>query len=175
MGRQDPQTPPLEPWAVMLTCPNCGQILTQGEIDKKRCYSCDSPVHYYPLPPMSDENPLSRIPHDDPTSPNNTERLLGRHSAITDAARALMAKKNHDYAGAGGDTPFRNFQMADSLGVCTVEAGIILRMGDKLQRLATFATDGKLAVTSETTFDAVVDIINYAVILQAYIESKEGE
>lgn len=167
----------------MLTCPHCSQILTQGELDKKRCFTCDSPVYYHPLPPMKDDrDPLPPMGEDRNVIPNTavpcertaTDDLLERHATLCRIARTLMARKNHDYAGADGETPFRNFEMADNLGVCTVESGIILRMGDKLQRLATFAKDGKLEVTGETTLDAVLDLINYAVILQAYIESKEA-
>ena len=99
-----------------------------------------------------------------------TARLIANHERITASALGLMTTTNHDYAGASGDTPFRNFQMAENLGVCSTEAGIILRMGDKLQRLATFANDGKLKVKGETTLDAVLDIINYAILLQTYIE-----
>jgi len=104
--------------------------------------------------------------------PGPTARLLASHDRITGTAKGLMKTKNHDYAGASGDTPFRNFQMAENLGVCSTEAGIILRMGDKLQRLATFANDGKLEVKGETTLDAVLDIINYAILLQTYIEER---
>lgn len=154
----------------MMVCPNCGALVTQTEIDHKSCLTCNNAIYFKPLPPMpsDDLNPMWGEDND----PTPTQRLLQRHRDITGAAHAIMKIKNHDYAGASEDTPFRNFEMAKNLGVCSVEAGIILRMGDKLQRLATFATDGKLEVPGEGTFDAVLDIINYAIILQTYIEEK---
>ena len=106
------------------------------------------------------------------TEMNPAKKVFKRHHEITETALALMVDKNHDYAGASGMSPFANFEMAEKLGVCSAEEGIILRMGDKLRRLATFAKDGKLKVTSEGSLDAILDIINYGVLLQCMIEDR---
>ena len=39
----------------------------------------------------------------------NREELFKHHKAICKEALEIMEKKNHDYAGAGGDSPFANF------------------------------------------------------------------
>jgi hypothetical protein len=81
---------------------------------------------------------------------------------ILDEAYALMESKNHDYRGGSGD-PFANFRRSVELGV-EPEVGLLMRMLDKIQRIKTFATKGELAVKGEPVWDAIVDIINYAVL-----------
>ena len=104
--------------------------------------------------------------------PMNVEQLLQFHLALCYQSYQVMESKNHDYAGAGGESPFRNFTSPEALGIATTEQGILIRMTDKLNRLVTFCRDGKLEVTNETARDAVVDIINYSVILAAYMQAK---
>lgn len=116
---------------------------------------------------------LSETPKEDPKTP--AERVFDRHDQICKTALALMVDKNHDYAGASGANPFANFEMSEKLGVCSAEEGIILRMGDKLRRLATFAKDGKLKVASEGSLDAILDIINYGILLQCLIETRQSD
>jgi hypothetical protein len=73
-----------------------------------------------------------------------------------------MSRKNHDYTSGSGD-PYANFRTAEQLGVHPA-VGIMLRMGDKMQRIRTFAERGELKVDGEGLEDAVVDCINYAVL-----------
>lgn len=75
-----------------------------------------------------------------------------------------MRAKNHDYAGASGDTPFANFEAsANVLNISPVQ-GLLLRMMDKIKRLNTFAESGELQVVGETELDAWKDLLNYAVL-----------
>lgn len=85
-----------------------------------------------------------------------------------------MAVKNHDYAGADGKTPFSNFQVVEQFGVCTTEQGFLVRMLDKMKRLTTYAQSGELKVPGEGAKDACLDILNYAILLAAYIEEKKA-
>ena len=89
--------------------------------------------------------------------------LLDLHDRLTKQARTLMESKNRDYRG-GTDDPFANFRGAQFLGIDPI-VGIAMRMMDKLQRVRAFATTGTLAVKSESFEDAVVDLINYAVLM----------
>lgn len=83
---------------------------------------------------------------------------------------SLIQKKNADYAGT--EDPFKNFRMAELLGL-TVEEGIILRMLDKMSRLAnTHKTEG-VQVSSETVDDTIRDLAGYAAILHAYREIQK--
>ena len=102
----------------------------------------------------------------------NREQLLKHHDFLSDAAKQLMKKKNHDYAGAKGDKPFANFERTEAMGVCTTEQGFLVRVIDKVSRLSTFVTAGELKVENEGYHDAIVDIINYMVLLDAYLTDK---
>ena len=91
-----------------------------------------------------------------------SQRLRDLHKELTEEAYAIIQKKNHDYTG-GGDDPYANFRMANSFGVHPA-VGLSLRIGDKLQRISTFANRGKLEVDGEGLRDACTDIINYAIL-----------
>ena len=103
------------------------------------------------------------------------EQLFAHHTELTNKALGIMRTKNNDYAGSGGEQPFANFQRCESMGVCSAEQGFLVRIIDKVSRLSTFANDGKLAVKNESYEDAILDIMNYCVLMSAYVKSKESE
>jgi len=102
----------------------------------------------------------------------NREELLKHHKELCDEALEIMKRKNHDYAGDSGTTPFANFERTEAMGICSTEQGFLCRMCDKLSRLSTFATAGKLVVDNEGYRDAILDIINYCVLFDGYVSSK---
>ena len=104
----------------------------------------------------------------------NRQELFKHHKEICGEALKLMEKKNHDYAGEGGDTPFANFTRSEDMGICTTEQGFLVRVCDKLSRLSTFASAGELKVDNESYHDAVVDIINYMVLFSGYLKDKSN-
>ena len=87
--------------------------------------------------------------------------LLTLHDDLCDRARALMQKKNDDYA--HGSDPFANFRAAEVFGV-DPRVGLLLRLQDKLKRLFAYADRGDLKVDLEGWEDSVLDVINYAVL-----------
>ena len=102
------------------------------------------------------------------------KELLELHETICNQARALMAVKNHDYANpASTGDPFANFRRAETMGVCSTERGFMVRMVDKLSRLSTFADTGTLKVENESFEDAILDLINYGVLLIGHVKDKE--
>ena len=103
----------------------------------------------------------------------NREELLKHHGTICNQAKELMKKKNHDYAGEGGDSPFANFTRSEDMGICTTEQGFLVRLCDKLSRLSTFASAGELKVDNESYHDAIVDIINYCVLFDGFVSTKK--
>ena len=105
----------------------------------------------------------------------NREQYLRYHQIMCDEARRLSERKNHDYAGKGGEQPFANFQRCEALGICSTERGFLVRMTDKMSRLASFAEAGKFQVADEKVRDTCIDLINYTVLLLAYIDSKDGK
>lgn len=100
------------------------------------------------------------------------EELLEFHLAFCFQAYRICSKKNHDYAGASGANPWRNFETCELLGLMPTEAGFLVRMGDKLNRLVTFVKDGRLQVDNESATDALLDIINYSILLAAYLQKR---
>lgn len=89
------------------------------------------------------------------------EKLFELHQHLTSKARKIMESKNHDYS--SGASPYANFEGSTILGI-SPETGILLRMLDKIMRLKTFAEKGELKVQGEGVEDALIDIINYAVL-----------
>ena len=102
----------------------------------------------------------------------NREGLLKHHDVICNEAKELMKKKNHDYSGKVGDKPFANFERTEAMGICSTESGVLVRMVDKISRLSTFIDSGELKVDNETYHDAIVDIINYCILLSGIVKEK---
>lgn len=94
--------------------------------------------------------------------------LLSVHDSACRKARDLMARKNHDYAGSCGTSPFANFERSSHMGLCSTEQGILVRMTDKMSRLSEFCKAGVLQVKEEGVEDTCLDLINYAVIFLAW-------
>jgi hypothetical protein len=101
-----------------------------------------------------------------------TDELFKLHNELTEEARNIMQAKNHDYRG-GSEDPFANFRDSKGLGVDPV-IGIMLRMRDKQQRIKSFVETGQLKVKDEGVKDAVLDQINYLVLLYGMIVEKDG-
>lgn len=92
------------------------------------------------------------------------ERLIQLHAELTTRARDLMQRKNEDYANAGD--AFGNLRNCETMGVASMSRGILIRMTDKMQRLVNLL-ERPPSVTDEGFADTVLDIINYAVLLEA--------
>jgi len=103
----------------------------------------------------------------------NQAELLEHHIEICNIAYELMKKKNHDYAGKDGTTPFANFEKAEMMGLCSTESGMMVRILDKISRITTYIDAGELKVENEGYNDAVIDLINYLVLFSGYIKSKD--
>ena len=94
---------------------------------------------------------------------NPVKNPLVQHAEnLYEEALNIMRKKNADYA--GDDDPVKNFQLAEYLGVAPTENAIMVRLLDKVARLAN-GLQREFAVEDEKFHDTVVDLINYAAIL----------
>ena len=100
------------------------------------------------------------------------DELLKFHEQITKEARDLMSLKNRDYAGNDGLEPFAHFTRVESMGICKTEEGFLVRLTDKMSRLSSFVRSGKMNVKDESFRDTCVDVINYMVLLVAYMKDK---
>lgn len=105
----------------------------------------------------------------------NREELLKYHQTLCSKAFALMQKKNADYAGRSGEEPFANFTRCEAMGICKTEAGMLVRMTDKMSRLSSFVESGTLQVKDESVEDTCLDLINYAVLFYSYLQGKKHE
>ena len=103
------------------------------------------------------------------------DELLKYHEEICTDAKNLMSLKNRDYAGNHGLEPFANFTRVESMGICSTEQGFMTRITDKMSRLSSFIDAGKMHVEDESFNDTVIDVINYMVLLSAYIRDKEQQ
>lgn len=95
------------------------------------------------------------------------------HDHLCEEARNLMVKKNADYAEA--EAPFKNFELSERLGLCSTEAGMAIRLSDKIQRLCGFLAGKELKVKDESVRDTILDAINYLVLISARLESRKGQ
>ncbi len=98
--------------------------------------------------------------------------LYAFHNNMCDDAAILMQKKNTDYAG-GTPSIFGNLDACETLGLCTTENGILIRMLDKQTRIANVLKAGQSAITDETIIDNLIDIINYSVLLAAKMTHRQ--
>ncbi len=81
----------------------------------------------------------------------------------------IIKSKNKDYSTA--QNPFRNFEYASYVNVC-VEDAIMVRISDKIARIANLMHQEGRAVMDERIEDTILDCINYLAILKTYLESK---
>lgn len=103
------------------------------------------------------------------------DELLKYHLDLCTAARDLMSLKNRDYAGNEGLEPFANFTRVEAMGICKTEQGFMVRLTDKMSRLSSFIRSGKMHIKDESFRDTCVDVINYMVLLAAYLKDKEEQ
>lgn len=103
------------------------------------------------------------------------DELLQHHKALCSKAFELMRRKNADYAGRHGVEPFANFTRCEAMGICRTEAGMLVRMTDKMSRLSSFVEAGVFQVKDESLEDTILDMINYSVLFYSYIQSKKEE
>jgi hypothetical protein len=87
------------------------------------------------------------------TNVNRVEQML----TIQNEARELFAKKNADY----GDS-FATYG----------PIGVIVRMGDKIQRLVSVSKNGVAFVNSESLRDTLIDLHNYSAMAVMLIDEE---
>lgn len=101
------------------------------------------------------------------------ETILAMHDELTARARAIMVAKNNDYSGGNPDA-LANFRGSQQYGVHPA-VGLLIRMGDKMMRVSTFARKGMLEVKDESVLDSVADMINYPVLLYGILKEDEAK
>lgn len=111
----------------------------------------------------------------------NHDAYMKFHQELCERARELSARKNRDYAAPDarkGDpfAVFANFLQAERLNICTTEQGFLVRLSDKLSRLANLTREGhERGVMDESIQDTILDMINYSVLFAGYLVAKEAQ
>lgn len=102
----------------------------------------------------------------------NQQQFLKRLEEFYSQNVEISRRKNADYANS--DDPFKNFRVIEWLtgGATTVEDGILVRMSDKMSRIATLLKQDAL-VKDEKIKDTLQDLANYAMILAIYLEQND--
>lgn len=81
----------------------------------------------------------------------------------------ITTKKGKDYADA--EDTFRNFRQCEILGLCKAEKGILVRMSDKMTRIANLL-DHDANVADEKIEDTLIDLAVYSIILKCYLKEQ---
>ena len=104
------------------------------------------------------------------------------HEKLCEEARELSMRKGSDYS-TGGSTAhdadtLRNLKMTERVGITTGPRGVLVRIQDKVSRLAQLlpreSEDSQAQVKDESVGDTIVDLINYSVLLAALIEDASS-
>ena len=110
----------------------------------------------------------------------DTTSYLNFHKEFCDEARELSRRKNNDYADpeAHKNDPYRvfsNFRLCEQLGIVSTEQGFLVRLSDKFSRLCSLLEpDHTQTVTDESLEDTMKDILNYTILLAAYLRNKKS-
>ena len=87
-----------------------------------------------------------------------SENRIKQMSAVQEEALELFRKKNTDYGDA-----FANYG----------PIGVIVRMGDKIQRLQSINARGITMINNESIRDTLVDLHNYAAMAVMLIDEQK--
>ena len=100
----------------------------------------------------------------------NLHEVKDRAESICAEMKSVFEAKDADYAQNG--KPLGNLRSSTRQGIQPWK-GVLIRMGDKKQRIGSFVARGRLMVASETVTDTLVDLANYSglgrvLFLEAY-------
>ena len=100
------------------------------------------------------------------------EQYLKDFREILELMYETTYKKNTDYTGDKSD-PFKNFKIVEDLGILSAEEGVIVRITDKLSRMAGFVRNGVLQVEDEKIEDTAIDLAVYSIIFALLVKNKK--
>jgi hypothetical protein len=100
----------------------------------------------------------------------NNKEFLREFEITLNTMKRIVKAKNADYS--NGDA-FKNFKMCEKLGLCSVGQGILVRLSDKLSRVANLIDGSQPAVLDEKIEDTLLDLSNYSIILLLYLRHKD--
>ena len=87
-----------------------------------------------------------------------SENYIQKYKDINQEAFELFNKKNHDYGDAFA---------TDGI------IGVLIRLGDKVQRLKHITTNSIILVNNESLRDTLLDLHNYSIMSLMLLDEKE--
>lgn len=85
----------------------------------------------------------------------------------------ITEAKNSDYSWT--ELAFNNFDLVEKLWICSAEIWLLVRITDKISRIANLIHWKKIKVKDERIIDTLSDLANYSRILNIYIQTKEHD
>ena len=98
------------------------------------------------------------------------EQYLIEYKKLTEEMYELTSRKNSDYAGPAD--AFQNFKLIEALGAASAEQGFVVRMSDKLQRIANLI-HRENRVADEKITDTLQDLAVYSILFLIYLKQKD--
>jgi len=103
----------------------------------------------------------------------NNKELIEYFETTCQRIVETVKVKNADYTGENED-PFINFSSVElGIPICSTEAGFLVRMNDKFNRIKSFCKIGILKVKDESVEDTLIDFAGYCILMAGYIKSKK--
>ena len=89
--------------------------------------------------------------------------------------RRIMESKANDYSGAADCN--KNIMACEVAGLCAAEVGLLVRLGDKFQRLISLLGAKNKPQVEESLSDTISDMRNYLCILEHVLleKAKNGD
>ena len=102
------------------------------------------------------------------------KEYLKEFENITKSMLEINTAKNSDYSGGGTNNEYKNFKIIEELtnGDISVEEGILVRLTDKISRIASLIKGQANKVNDEKITDTLQDLANYSIILLIYLKNK---
>lgn len=103
----------------------------------------------------------------------NRVEFLEAHTSLLIKLKSITLAKNSDYA--GDSDPFSNFRLCEFMNLCSTEAGIMVRIGDKYSRICNLLDKDEAKVKDESVQDTLLDLANYCIIAAILINSEKNK
>lgn len=103
----------------------------------------------------------------------NQMKYLEEFKKVTDQMYEVTKRKNSDYSWANNSDAFKNFRAAENLWVCSTEEGMVVRMLDKMIRIANLLKQENF-VEWEGIADSLLDLSVYSIIMYIYLKNKSA-
>ena len=94
-----------------------------------------------------------------------------KFNQLLDEIKKIHADKNHDYA--TNEDSLSNLKLCKTLIGIPSWVGVVVRILDKVSRVAEFARKGELKVKSESIKDSLIDLSVYSLLAVLLLEEED--